>query len=36
MKNTKKGLFLVITSGVVFGIMPSEVSFCYSQGATIY
>lgn len=33
MKNTTKGLLLVITSGVVFGIMPSAVSFCYAQGA---
>ena len=33
MKSTKKGLLLVITSGIVFGIMPSAVTFCYSQGA---
>ncbi len=32
MKNTKKGLFLVIISGIVFGIMPSAVTFCYSKG----
>lgn len=30
----KKGLFMVILSGIVFGIMPSAVTFCYSQGAT--
>lgn len=33
MKSTKKGLLLVIISGIVFGIMPSAVTFCYSQGA---
>ena len=33
MKSTKKGLFLVIASGIVFGIMPSAITFCYSQGA---
>lgn len=33
MKSEKKSLFLVIISGIVFGIMPSAVTFCYSQGA---
>ena len=33
MKSTKKGLFLVIISGIVFGVMPSTVAFCYAQGA---
>ena len=30
---SKKGLLLVITSGIVYGIMPSAVTFCCSQGA---
>ncbi len=33
MSRSKKGLFMVVVSGLVFGVMPSAVSYCYSQGA---
>lgn len=34
MKDSTKGLFMVILSGIVYGVMPGAVTFCYSQGAT--
>lgn len=34
MKTSRKGLLLVVISGIVFGIMPSTVAYCYTQGAT--
>ena len=34
MKPSQKGLLMVVISGIVFGIMPSTVKYCYSQGAT--
>lgn len=34
MKASQKGLLLVVISGIVFGIMPSTVTYCYTQGAT--
>jgi len=34
MKESQKGLLLVVISGIVFGIMPSTVTYCYTQGAT--
>ena len=34
MKASRKGLLLVVISGIVFGIMPSTVAYCYTQGAT--
>lgn len=34
MRESQKGLRMVIISGFVYGVMPSAVSFCYSQGAT--
>lgn len=34
MKQSQKGLLMVVISGIVFGIMPSTVKYCYSQGAT--
>ena len=34
MKASHKGLLMVVISGIVFGIMPSTVKYCYSQGAT--
>lgn len=33
MSQSKRGLLMVIISGLVFGIMPGAVSYCYSQGA---
>lgn len=33
MSQSRKGLLMVVISGLVFGIMPSTVSYCYSQGA---
>lgn len=33
MSRSKKGLLMVVVSGLVFGVMPSTVSYCYSQGA---
>lgn len=33
MSQSKKGLLLVIFSGLVFGVQPSLVSYCYTQGA---
>ena len=34
MRSSGKGLLFVIISGIVFGVMPSAVSYCYAQGAT--
>ena len=34
MKESRRGLWMVIISGLVFGIMPGAVTFCYGQGAT--
>lgn len=34
MSRSQKGLCMVILSGIVFGVMPSAVTFCYSQGVT--
>ena len=34
MKPSQKGLLMVVISGIVFGIMPGTVAYCYSQGAT--
>ena len=33
MKNSTKGLLMVIISGIVFGTMPGAVTLCYGQGA---
>lgn len=33
MKTSQKGLYMVVISGVVFGLQPIAVSFCYTQGA---
>ncbi len=33
MKQSTKGLIMVLISGLVFGCVPGVVSFCYSQGA---
>lgn len=34
MKRERMGLWMVLISGIAFGIMPSAVTFCYEQGAT--
>ena len=34
MKNSTRGLLMVIISGIVFGAMPSAVTYCYTQGVT--
>ncbi len=33
MKDSTKGLLMVIISGIVFGAMPGAVTLCYGQGA---
>lgn len=33
MKASTRGLILIIISGIVFGIQPSAVQYCYQQGA---
>ncbi|MBR5739344.1 MAG: hypothetical protein IKY02_05080, partial [Lachnospiraceae bacterium] len=33
MKDSTKGLLMVIFSGIVFGAMPGAVKLCYGQGA---
>lgn len=34
MPQARKGLTLVLISSIVYGLLPSTVTFCYSQGAT--
>lgn len=33
MRKSKQGLWMVILSGIVFGLMPGAVTYCYNQGA---
>ena len=33
MSRSKKGLFLVILSSIIFGLIPGAVTICYEQGA---